>query len=44
MRVIYIFLEVATNEDSFTLKFSGEVVCGGEFDDVLMRDGDEGER
>ena len=44
MRAINIFVEVIANEDSFNLKLPGEVVCGGEFDDVFMRDGDEGER
>ena len=44
MRAINIFVEVIANEDSFLLKLPIEVVCGGEFDDVLMGDGDEGER
>ena len=44
MRAINIFVEVVAYENSFNLKLPGEVVCGGEFDDVLMRDGDEGER
>ena len=44
MRTINIFIEVIANEDSFNLELLLEVVCGGEFDDVLMRDGDEGER
>ena len=40
MRAINIFVEVVANEDSFILKLQREVVCGGEFDDVLMGDGD----
>ena len=44
IRAINIFVEVLANEDSFNLKLLGEVVCGGEFDDVLMGDGDEGGR
>ena len=44
MRAINIFVEVSANEDSFNLKLLGEVICGGEFDDVLMGDGDEGGR
>ena len=43
MRPINIFIEVVANKDNFNMKLQGEVVCGGEFDDVLMRDGDEGE-
>ena len=44
MRVIDIFAKLVANENSFYLKLLGEVVCGGEFDDVLMRDTDEDER
>ena len=44
MRAINIFVDVVANEDSFNMKLLGEVVCGREFDDVLIRDGDEGER
>ena len=44
MRAIDIFVDVVANEDSFNMKLLGEVVCGREFDDVLIRDGDEGER
>ena len=44
MRAITIFVEVVAIEDSFNMKLPGDVVCGGEFDDVLMRDCDEGER
>ena len=44
MRAINIFVEVVANEDSFILKLPREVVCGGEFDDVLMGDGDKGGR
>ena len=36
MRAINLFVEVVANEDSFNLKLPREVVCGGEFDDVLM--------
>ena len=43
MRAINIFVEFVANEDRLNLKLPEEVVCGGEFDDVLMRDGDEGE-
>ena len=44
MRAINIFVEVVANEDSFNLKLLGEVVYGGELDDVFMRDSDDGER
>ena len=44
MRAINIFIEVVPNEDSFNMKLLGDVVSGGDFDDVLMLDGDEGER
>ena len=44
MKGINIFVEVITNEDSFNLKLPGKLVCGGKFDDVLMRDGAEGEK
>ena len=44
MRAINIFVQVVAIKDRFNLKVPGEVVCGGEFDDVLMRDSDEGER
>ena len=44
MRAINIFVEVIANEDSINLKLPREVVFRGEFDDVLMQDGDEGER
>ena len=36
MRAINILVEVVANEDSFNLKLPGEIVCRGEFDDVLM--------
>ena len=36
MRAINIFVKVVPNEDSFNMKHVGEVVYGGEFDDVLM--------
>ena len=36
MRAINILVEVVSNEDSFNLKLLREIVCGGEFDDVLM--------
>ena len=41
MRAINIFVEVVANEDSFNLNLPREVACGGEFDDVLIGDGDE---
>ena len=42
MRAMDMFIEVIANEDSFNMKLPREVVCGGEFDDVLMGEGDEG--
>ena len=36
MRDINIFIEVVANGDSFNIKLPGEIVCRGEFDDVLM--------
>ena len=44
MRAINVFVEVIANEDSFNLKLSEHVVYEGEFDDVLMGDGDDGAR
>ena len=44
MRVINTFVEVIANKDSFNMKLPREIVCGGEFDDILIRDGDKGER
>ena len=38
------FVEVVGNEDNFNMKLLGEVVWGGEFDDVLIGEGDEGGR
>ena len=44
MRAINKFVNVVANEDSFNPKLLGEIVCGGEFDDVLMGYCDEGRR
>ena len=38
------FVEIVGNEDNFNMKLLGEVVWGGEFDDVLIGEGDEGGR